>query len=213
MNKEVYSRTKNSNDSWETPRYFFEFLQKEMKKEFGDSFEFTIDLASSKENALCKRYYTEEDNALEQNWKNEIGFLNPPFSKAKEFIEKAYLESQFENTIIVMIIPSRTDTAYWHDYIMKSYKILFCKGRVDFFIPCYNCNKRTSKPILIRKMKIRVCRKCYNLLMKEDKIGSGSTFPLVVIIFKKHDNPITTLGESLDHKKFKPENQEVIIVE
>lgn len=58
-------------------------------------------------------------------------FVNPPYSKIKDWVKKCYEEAQ-NGKIIVMLIPSRTDTRWWHDYVMKAKEIRFIKGRLKF---------------------------------------------------------------------------------
>lgn len=67
---------------------------------------------------------------LDRDW-GSCSFVNPPYSQIKEWCKKAYEEWQKGKTI-VMLIPSRTDTKYWHDYIMKATEIRFIKGRLKF---------------------------------------------------------------------------------
>lgn len=124
MNREGYSRTKSSVDDWETPQYFFDLLN--------DSFTFTLDPCASDSNHLCDKYFTEEIDGLDQDWKGNSVFVNPPFKQIARWMEKCYEEGQKENTIVVAIIPPRTDTKYWHDYVMKAKEIWFCVGRVNF---------------------------------------------------------------------------------
>jgi len=125
MNKKVLFSSKNNN--WGTPLSFFEMLNSE--------FHFTIDIASSIENALCRRFYTEHDNALIQSWEGEIAWMNPPYGRIllPEFVKKASEETQKKETIVVGLIPARTDTLYWHNYIFDVAKeIRFLKGRLQF---------------------------------------------------------------------------------
>jgi len=124
MNREGYSRTKNTVDNWETPQYFFDLLDNE--------FHFTLDPCASILNHKCEKFYTKEADGLTKNWMNEIVFVNPPFKNISEWCYKCYTEGLKNNTIVVMIIPSRTDTKYWHDFIMFAKEIRFCKGRVNF---------------------------------------------------------------------------------
>lgn len=71
------------------------------------------------------------DNALIQKPKNEIIFCNSPYGSAiKEFVRKCYKLS--DNNIIVMLLPARTDTRYFHDYIYHKSEIRFIKGRLKF---------------------------------------------------------------------------------
>lgn len=46
--------------------------------------------------------------------------------------KKSWEESQLSNTIIVLLIPARTDTKYFHDYIWKRAEIRFIRGRLKF---------------------------------------------------------------------------------
>ena len=59
--------------------------------------------------------------------------MNPPYGRGiKEWIEKAYEESRKKNTMVVALIPSRTDTKYRHDYVLKAHQLYFVKGRLKF---------------------------------------------------------------------------------
>jgi site-specific DNA-methyltransferase (adenine-specific) len=109
---------------WTTPKDFFKYLDQE--------FNFTLDAFASEENTLCKNYFTEDDNALVQDWSGYTVFMNPPYgTMLKHCVKKAYEES-LKGTRIVMLIPSRTDTTYFHDYIYKKSEIRFLKGRLKF---------------------------------------------------------------------------------
>jgi len=60
-------------------------------------------------------------------------FCNPPYGREiRKWVKKAYEESQKENTIVVMLIPSRTDTNYFHNFILGKAEIRFCRGRLHF---------------------------------------------------------------------------------
>lgn len=61
-------------------------------------------------------------------------FCNPPYGKVLgKWVEKCYNESLKANTVVVMLIPARTDTRYFHNYIYKKAKeIRFLKGRLKF---------------------------------------------------------------------------------
>lgn len=123
--------TSNS-DEWETPRELFTSLDKRFK--------FTLDPCSTKENHLCNKYYTKEENGLCKSWKGETVFVNPPYSKIKQWVEKCYKEYETNGTTIVMLIPSRTDTRYFHEYIYHKSEIQFIKGRLHF------SNSKNSAP-------------------------------------------------------------------
>lgn len=59
-------------------------------------------------------------------------FVNPPYSEINKWVAKAFYETKQENTLVVMLIPSRTDTKYFHDYIYNRAEIRFIKGRLKF---------------------------------------------------------------------------------
>ena len=115
----------SSNDmTWETPQWLFDKLDKE--------FNFTIDVCALPETAKCKNYYTPQIDGLKQDWEDNICWMNPPYGReVGVWIEKAYKES-LKGAIVVCLIPSRTDTKYWHDYCMKANEIRFIKGRLKF---------------------------------------------------------------------------------
>ena len=70
-------------------------------------------------------------DGLSLDW-GKRNFVNPPYgSEIKKWVEKAYREAQ-KDMLVVMLIPSRTDTKYWHEYIMKAHQIWFIKGRLRF---------------------------------------------------------------------------------
>ena len=114
----------NKSNEWETPRSLF--------KELDDEFNFTIDVCATKENAKCLRFYTKQINGLAQSWGNEVAFMNPPYGREiGVWVEKAYRESLI-GAVVVCLIPARTDTRYWHDYIFPNAEVRFLKGRVKF---------------------------------------------------------------------------------
>jgi site-specific DNA-methyltransferase (adenine-specific) len=120
-------------DLWATPQNFFDELDKE--------FHFTLDPCATPENAKCKKYYTVKEDGLKQDWQGETVFCNPPYGKAiKDWVKKCYEESRKPNTTVVMLIPARTDTTYFHEYIYKKAKeIRFVKGRLKF-----GCSKNSA---------------------------------------------------------------------
>ena len=112
-------------NEWSTPQDFFDELDKE--------FNFTLDPCATSENAKCTKYFTVEDDGLKQDWSNDIVFMNPPYGRdIKYWIKKAYEES-LNGATVVCLIPARTDTTYWHNYIFgKADDIRFIKGRLKF---------------------------------------------------------------------------------
>jgi len=121
INKALFT---SKSDEWSTPQNLYD----ELNKEFG----FTLDPCASDKNHKCEKYFTIEDNGLCEDWTGEVVFCNPPYSKIKDWVEKAYIESN--GCVVVLLIPSRTDTKYFHEYIYNKYgvEIRFIKGRLKF---------------------------------------------------------------------------------
>jgi len=118
--------TSNKED-WETPGNFFNSLN--------EKYHFKWDLAASNDNAKCNNYFTHDDNSLEQNWGGLDGnlFVNPPYGRELKLWVKKASETHLKNgQYLVMLIPSRTDTSYWHDYIFDHAEIEFLRGRLKF---------------------------------------------------------------------------------
>lgn len=113
-------------NDWSTPQDFYD----ELNNEFG----FTLDPCADEYNHKCNKYFTEEDDGLLQDWGGETVFCNPPYGKAiKDWVRKAYIEGCKPNTTVVLLIPARTDTQYFHDYVYHEAKeIRFIKGRLKF---------------------------------------------------------------------------------
>ena len=108
---------------WATPHSFFDALNRE--------FSFTLDPCSTHENAKCLKHYTKEDDGLSQNWGGEVVFCNPPYGRElPKWVKKCYEESQHAD--VVMLIPARTDTRWFHDYIYGKAEIRFIRGRLKF---------------------------------------------------------------------------------
>lgn len=109
-------------DDWKTPTKIY---RKFIEKGYIDCFKY-----KSKENELEKNYY---DQKL---------FINPPFSKMKEITE--WIIEQSKNNIIALLIPSRTDTKYFHKLLKLKPQIHFIKGRLH-----YNDSKSAPFPTIL----------------------------------------------------------------
>lgn len=120
---EVHYSSKSN--EWATPQNLFD--------ELNDEFNFTLDPCATDENAKCSNYFTIEDDGLSKDWSNDVVFMNPPYGREiKKWINKAYEES-LNGATVVCLIPARTDTTYWHDFIFgKTNDIRFLRGRLKF---------------------------------------------------------------------------------
>lgn len=98
---------------WQTPKDVYDKLN--------DEFNFDFD--------PCPTNHTFDGLTVE--WKNS-NFVNPPYGREiGKWLAKGYMEYGLGNTV-VFLIPSRTDTRWWHDYCMKATEIRFIKGRLKF---------------------------------------------------------------------------------
>ena len=123
MNNDLMFSSKNN--EWETPQNLFDTLDKE--------FCFTLDPCATPQTAKCKKFYTKEDNGLSKDWAYQTVFCNPPYGREiKHWVKKCWGESL--NALVVMLIPARTDTQYFHKYIynQNDITIRFIKGRLKF---------------------------------------------------------------------------------
>ena len=122
----------SSKNNWHsTPQDLFDRMDKK--------YWFNLDVCADKNNHKCSRYYTKEIDGLKQDWIGRC-WMNPPYGREiGKWMKKAY-ESVLEfqsGTIVVCLVPSRTDTAWWHDYAMKG-EIEFIRGRLKFGGAKYN---------------------------------------------------------------------------
>ena len=123
MKDKLKIHTSSKSNEWETPKGFF--------KKYNDIFNFDIDVASTDENHLVDKYWTIEDDALSKDWSGMTCWMNPPYGREiGKFVKKAYEES-LKGATVVCLIPSRTDTAWWHEYVLKG-EIEFIRGRLKF---------------------------------------------------------------------------------
>jgi phage N-6-adenine-methyltransferase len=110
-------------DLWATPRAFFADLDAE--------FSFTLDVCAIAENAKCENYFTPEIDGLTQNWRG-VCWMNPPYGRQiGRWVRKAY-ESSKQGAVVVCLVPARTDTKWWHNFVTKASEVRFVKGRIKF---------------------------------------------------------------------------------
>lgn len=135
-------------DQHATPQAFFDTLNEE--------FYFCVDACADASNAKCRVYFDKKRDGLKQDWAAEaaatataraglraiagIGrrwlgntvWMNPPYGREIGlWMRKAYEES-LKGCIVVCLVPSRTDTAWWHDYVQGKAEVRFVRGRLKF---------------------------------------------------------------------------------
>lgn len=108
---------------WSTPQALFD----ELDRIFGG---FTLDPCATAENAKCPRFFSREDDGLNQAWSGKV-FMNPPYGREiGQWVKKAWAES-LKGALVVCLLPARVDTRWWHDYAIKG-QVHFLRGRLKF---------------------------------------------------------------------------------
>lgn len=115
------THTSNKQD-WETPRWLFDVLNQE--------FYFQTDVCATEENRLCSRYFSPQIDGLTQRWTGSC-YMNPPYSKIKAWMGKAFLEAQLGDATVVCLVPARTDTKWWWSYARWG-EVRLLQGRLKF---------------------------------------------------------------------------------
>jgi len=111
-------------EEWETPNYVYLPLNSEFK--------FQVDVCATTENAKCKIYFDKSVDGLKSEWSPFRCWMNPPYGREiSKWMKKAFTESQ-RGALVVCLIPSRTDTKWWHNWVMKSSEVRFVSGRINF---------------------------------------------------------------------------------
>ena len=108
---------------WATPDNIFEPLAKE--------FLFALDVAANAENAKCSEFITREQDGLSVAW-HGVCWCNPPYGRdISKWVRKAVYET-WNGVTTVMLIPVRSNTAWWHELCIPFGEIRFIKGRPKF---------------------------------------------------------------------------------
>lgn len=139
MNTDVMFSQKT--DLWETPQDFFRALDSE--------YHFDTDVCALPENAKCRNYYTPEMDGLNQDWIG-VCWCNPPYGrKIGDWVRKAS-ESADTGATVVMLLPARTDTKWFHNFIYGKAEIRFIRGRLKFG-GCRNSAPFPSMVVIFRR--------------------------------------------------------------
>lgn len=98
---------------WRTPKAVYQMLE----AEFGG---FDLD--------PCSPGAT---NGLDIAWQGKV-FVNPPYGRGiLKWVRKGYM-SGLDGALVVMLLPSRTDTEWWHEFVMKATHVRYIRGRLKF---------------------------------------------------------------------------------
>jgi phage N-6-adenine-methyltransferase len=139
LNTIVFS---SSRSDWSTPQPLFDRLDKE--------FRFTLDVCADANNAKCARYYDVARDGLGQPWTGVV-WMNPPYGRAIErWLQRAYESTRLGAcTKCVCLLPVRSDTKWWHDYVMKSSEIRFLTRRLSFDVGGVKSGNKSTCPVAI----------------------------------------------------------------
>jgi site-specific DNA-methyltransferase (adenine-specific) len=114
----------SKDQSHATPQDFFDKIDKE--------FNFDLDVCATSQSAKCSKFFTKEDDAFKQDWVGNC-WMNPPYGREIiHWMKKAWEEHQKHGNTIVCLVPARTDTNWWHNYVEGKAKVRFIKGRLKF---------------------------------------------------------------------------------
>jgi site-specific DNA-methyltransferase (adenine-specific) len=94
-------------------------------------FNFDLDPCATKDNAKCERFFTIDDDGLNQSWSNNQVFMNPPYSRGEiaKWIHKTYLE---KDAFTLGILPGDTSTKAAQLVWETADIVFFPKGRFKF---------------------------------------------------------------------------------
>lgn len=115
----------SADEDWETPDYVFDF--------FNNRYNFTLDAAASNTNFKVLNHFTKKENGLSQSWEEHRVWLNPPYGRdIKRWFRKCSIE-QSKARLICVLAPARTDTQWFHVYVLPfATKVFFIEGRIAF---------------------------------------------------------------------------------
>ena len=121
INSALYS---SRSEEWPTPQKFFDALD----QEFG----FTLDPCATRGNAKCRNFFTKRDDGLLQDWGRHIVFCNPPYGRdVIRWAGKCY-SSANSGATVVLLAHARTDTRWFHDFVLGKAELRFVRGRLKF---------------------------------------------------------------------------------
>ena len=123
MNNEIMFSSKT--DEWSTPQDLFDKLDKE--------FHFDLDVCANESNHKCALYYDRKQDGLKMPWEGHVVWCNPPYGREiGKWVKKACNEHMAHGTTIVMLLPARTDTRWFHNHVLGWSTIRFLQGRLKF---------------------------------------------------------------------------------
>lgn len=133
---------KYTKNDYMTPPELYQMALGFFKKDF-----FNLDTCCTEENIPALKYYKNgEKDGLKERW-YDYSWCNPPFNNSEKWVKKAYKENQERGINIAMLIPVRTETKFWHDYILYNPNV-----EIKWLRKCYTfIDPATKKPVQMKK--------------------------------------------------------------
>jgi phage N-6-adenine-methyltransferase len=114
----------SATEEWPTPPAFFAKLNRRYR--------FTLDPCATPDDAKCPLYFTKEQDGLQQDWGTHRAFVNPPYGREIGKWARKCFEASQAGALVVLLVPARTDTRWFHDWVQGKAKVQFIRGRVRF---------------------------------------------------------------------------------
>ena len=139
--------------------------------------EFTLDVAASPDNAVCREYYALEEgrDGLKLPWSGHV-WCNPPYSEIGKWVERAWRQSVVCRSITVLVPANKTEQPWWQELVephlrrlSPGFQVFFLPGRRKFLMP-------DGSPIYARNKD-----GSFKLNKKGEKVIGSPSFGLVVL--------------------------------
>ena len=95
-------------------------------------FGFTLDPCATQANGQCRQFISRGEDGLARDWGTETVFCNPPYGRAVSIWVRKCHEAAQAGATVVLLIPARTDTRYFHEWIYGKAELRFVRGRLKF---------------------------------------------------------------------------------
>ena len=115
-------------DDWATPEWFFARVSR--------IYRLGLDVCATAANAKCPKFYTPAEDGLTRDWTADAAgagvWMNPPYGREiSKWVAKAAAEAR-KGTPVVALLPARTDTRWWHEWVAPFALVRFVRGRLTF---------------------------------------------------------------------------------
>jgi phage N-6-adenine-methyltransferase len=110
---------------WATPQDLFDRLHTEHQ--------FDLDVCASHSNAKCPKFFTRAEDGLAQTWAGRC-WCNPPYGRQiGDWVRKAWESARTTAELVVCLVPVRTDTRWWQEYVIGTgAEVTYLPGRIRF---------------------------------------------------------------------------------